>query len=189
MIGAFEPLIPRDLRLEVSERLDATGKILTPIDEAGRARGGASPARHGCRGDRHPFPAFYIDPVHEDRAAAIVEEMWPEGYVTVGHRMTSEFREYERGVTAAVNASVQPVLQRYLSRLQEGLAARGYRRDFLVMQGNGGTVSSRDATRAAVQTVMSGPASGVIASAFTRWKRASPTSSPTTWAAPRPTWR
>jgi len=50
--------------------------------------------------------------------------------VTAGHRTTSEFREYERGVTASINASVQPVLQRYLSRLQAGLAQRGYQRDF-----------------------------------------------------------
>jgi N-methylhydantoinase A len=167
MIGAFEPLIPRDLRLEVSERLDATGKILTPIDEEGVREAVRRLRAMDVEAIVIHFLHSYINPVHEDRAAAIVEEMWPEGYVTVGHRITSEFREYERGVTAAVNASVQPVLHRYLSRLQEGLAARGYRRDFLVMQGNGGTVSSRNATRAAVQTVMSGPASGVIASAFT----------------------
>ncbi|HYI06176.1 MAG TPA: hydantoinase/oxoprolinase family protein, partial [Reyranella sp.] len=167
MIGAFEPLISRDLRLEVSERLDATGKILTPIDDEGVREAVRRLRAMDVEAIVIHFLHSYINPVHEDRAAAIVEEMWPEGYVTVGHRITSEFREYERGVTASVNASVQPVLQRYLSRLQEGLAARGYRRDFLVMQGNGGTVSSRNATRAAVQTVMSGPASGVIASAFT----------------------
>jgi N-methylhydantoinase A len=167
MIGAFEPLIPRDLRLEVSERLDATGKILTPLDEEAVRQAVSRLREMAVEAIVIHFLHSYINPLHEDRAAAIVEEMWPGGYVTVGHRITSEFREYERGVTASVNASVQPVLQRYLSRLQQGLAARGYRRDFLVMQGNGGTVSSRNATRAAVQTVMSGPASGVIASAFT----------------------
>jgi N-methylhydantoinase A len=167
MIGAFEPLIPRDLRLEVRERLDATGKVLTPLDEEGVRQAVRRLREMDVEAIVIHFLHSYINPAHEERAAEIVAATWPEVYVTVGHRITSEFREYERGVTASVNASVQPVLQRYLTRLQEGLAARGYRRDFLVMQGNGGTVSSRNATRAAVQTVMSGPASGVIASAFT----------------------
>jgi N-methylhydantoinase A len=79
----------------------------------------------------------------------------------------SEYREYERGVTATVNACIQPVLDRYISRLREGLAERGYPRDLLVMQGNGGTVSSRIVAEAAVKTVMSGPASGVMAAAYT----------------------
>jgi N-methylhydantoinase A len=167
MIAAFEPLIPRDLRLEVTERMDAAGRVLKPLDEEGVRAAVQRLKELDVEAVVIHFLHSYINPAHEDRAAAIVAELWPNGHVTVGHRITSEFREYERGVTAAVNASVQPVLQRYLSRLQSGLAARGYRRDFLVMQGNGGTVSSRHAARAAVQTVMSGPASGVIAAAFT----------------------
>jgi N-methylhydantoinase A len=70
-------------------------------------------------------------------------------------------------VTAAVNASVQPVLARYLERLRAELAAKGFDRDILVMQGNGGTISSRLIAQAAVNTVMSGPASGVMAAAYT----------------------
>jgi N-methylhydantoinase A len=87
--------------------------------------------------------------------------------VTAGHAILSEYREYERGVTAAVNASVQPVLDRYLSRLRKELSAKSFDRDILVMQGNGGTISSTLIARAAVNTVMSGPASGVMAAAYT----------------------
>ena len=79
----------------------------------------------------------------------------------------SEYREFERGVTAAVNASVQPVLDRYLTRLRTELSAKGFSRDLLVMQGNGGTISSALIAKAAVNTVMSGPASGVMAAAYT----------------------
>ena len=93
--------------------------------------------------------------------------LWPNRYVTAGHRVVAEYREYERGTTAAVNAAIQPVLHRYIERLQGELAARGFRRDLLVMQGNGGTVSSAIVAEHAVATVMSGPASGVIAAAVT----------------------
>jgi N-methylhydantoinase A len=167
MIGEFEPLIPRELRMEVTERLDATGQVLKPLDERELRDAVQRLKDLDAESVLIHFLHSYINPEHELRAAAIVRELWPNDYVTVGHTITSEFREYERGVTGAVNASVQPVLQRYLQRLQTGLAERGYKRDFLVMQGNGGTVSSRNAAQAAVQTVMSGPASGVIASAFT----------------------
>ena len=81
--------------------------------------------------------------------------------------MVAEYREYERGTTAAVNAAIQPVLHRYIARLQGELAARGFTRELLVMQGNGGTVSSAIVAEHAVATVMSGPASGVIAAAVT----------------------
>ena len=85
----------------------------------------------------------------------------------MGHALLSEAREFERGVTASVNAAVQPILERYVERLRSELAARGYARDFLIMNGNGGMISARFVTRDAAKTVMSGPASGVIAAAYT----------------------
>ena len=147
MIGSFEPLISREHRLEVTERIDAAGKVLTPLDEDGVREAVRRLQEMDVEAVVIHFLHSYINPAHEERAAEIVAEMWPNDYVTVGHRIISEFREYERGVTASLNAAVQPVLQRYLSRLQSGLAERGYTRDFLVMQGNGGTVSSRNATQ------------------------------------------
>ncbi|MEL6209837.1 MAG: hydantoinase/oxoprolinase family protein, partial [Pseudomonadota bacterium] len=100
-------------------------------------------------------------------AAEIAAEIWGNGFITMGHALLSETREFERGVTAAVNASVQPLLERYLARLREDLAGRGYRGDLLVMNGNGGMVSSRLVAKEAAKTVMSGPASGVMAAAYT----------------------
>ena len=81
--------------------------------------------------------------------------------------MLLESREFERGVTAAVNASVQPLLARYLKRLSEELQGRGYLGELLIMNGNGGTISANRVVEEAVKTVMSGPASGVIAAAYT----------------------
>ncbi|TAJ29013.1 MAG: hydantoinase/oxoprolinase family protein [Reyranella sp.] len=165
--GTFVPVIDREVRLEVPERMDADGKVLTPLDEAAVADAAKKLLAAGCEAVVIHFLHSYINSTHERRAAEIVRSLWPNKYVTAGHAILSEYREYERGVTAAVNASVQPVLDRYLSRLRTELSAKGFDRDLLVMQGNGGTISSQLIAEAAVNTVMSGPASGVMAAAYT----------------------
>ena len=165
--GTFTPVIDREVRLEVPERMDADGKVLTPLDEEAVADATRRLLAAGCEAVVIHFLHSYINPAHERRAAEIVRGLWPNDYVTAGHVILSEYREYERGVTAAVNASVQPVLDRYLSRLRNELKAKGFDRDLLVMQGNGGTISSQLIAEAAVNTVMSGPASGVMAAAYT----------------------
>jgi N-methylhydantoinase A len=163
--GSFVPLIPRDLRLEVPERLDADGEVLVPLDEDAVRRAVAELREKGCEALVIHFLHSYRNPVHERRAAELAAEMWPNRYITAGHAILSEYREYERGTTAAVNAAVQPVLDRYVGRLQDELNGRGFARDLLVMQGNGGSVAARAVAEAAVNTVMSGPASGVMAAA------------------------
>ena len=165
--GTFRPLIEREYRLEVPERMDADGRVLTPLDEGAVAEAAKALFAMQCEAVVIHFLHSYINPAHELRAAEIVRELWPNPYVTAGHAILSEYREFERGVTAAVNASVQPVLDRYLSRLRSELSGKGFDRDILVMQGNGGTISSKLIARAAVNTVMSGPASGVMAAAYT----------------------
>jgi N-methylhydantoinase A len=167
LTGRFEPLIARELRREVAGRLDAEGHELVALDEAAVARETQALLAAGAEAIVIHFLHSYLNPAHERRAAEIVRAMWPNPFVTVGSDIVPEYREYERGVTATVNASVQPVLARYLDRLTGELAAQGYRHPLLVMQGNGGTVASHLVARFAVNTVMSGPASGVIAAART----------------------
>ncbi|MES2664676.1 MAG: hydantoinase/oxoprolinase family protein [Pseudomonadota bacterium] len=167
MHGQFVPVIPRDLRLEVPERMDAKGRIVTPLDEDALRLAVRSLRDMGCESLVIHFLHAYANPAHECRAAEVAAEVWPNAYVTMGHALLSESREYERGVTAAVNASVQPLLERYVARLADQLADRGYTRDLLVMNGNGGMVSARAVSREAVKTVMSGPASGVMAAVAT----------------------
>ncbi len=167
LTGWFEPLIPRELRLEVPERMDAQGEPVVPLDETATREAVRKLLAAGCESLVIHFLHSYINPAHERRALALARESWPNRYVTAGHAVLSEYREYERGVTAAVNASVQPILDRYLERLRSELTRRGFCRDLLVMQGNGGTVSAAIAAESAVNTVMSGPASGVIAAAYT----------------------
>lgn len=167
MTGKFSPLVPRDRRLEVDERMDVNGQVVRPLDEAGVAAAARALLAMGCESVVIHFLHAYANPAHELRAGEIVREIWPNDYVTLGHALLSEFREYERGTTASVNAAVQPILDRYVHRLQGDLEAQGFAHDLLVMNGNGGTVSARLVARDAAKTVMSGPASGVIAAAAT----------------------
>jgi N-methylhydantoinase A len=167
MHGSFTPVIPRDLRLEVPERMDARGRIVTPLDEEALQAAVTRLRDEGCEALVIHFLHAYANPSHEQRAGQIAREIWPNDYITLGHALLSESREYERGVTAAVNASVQPLLERYVARLAAQLAAKGYQRDLLVMNGNGGMVAAKDVAKEAVKTVMSGPASGVMAAVAT----------------------
>lgn len=167
MTGQFTPIIPRDLRLEVSERMDAKGRILTPLDEDELRQNVTKLAELGCESLVIHFLHAYANPVHEQRAAEIAAEIWPSQYITCGHALLSESREFERGVTAAVNASVQPLLERYVQSLATALRDKGYQHDLLVMNGNGGMVPASQVSAEAVKTVMSGPASGVMAAVAT----------------------
>ncbi|MER9830978.1 hydantoinase/oxoprolinase family protein [Mesorhizobium sp. M0134] len=167
MTGTFVPIIPRNLRLEVSERVEASGAVRIPLDEAEMRAAISQLIAAGCESLVIHFLHSYANPRHERRAAEIAAELWPNGYITTGHALLSEAREFERGVTASVNASVQPILERYVERLRKELASKGYARDFLIMNGNGGMISARFVTRESAKTVMSGPASGVIAAAYT----------------------
>ncbi|QDL91672.1 hydantoinase/oxoprolinase family protein [Paroceanicella profunda] len=167
MKGEFRPIIPRDLRLEVPERMGAAGNTLTPLDEDALRAAVTALKEDGCESLVIHFLHAYANPAHELRAAEVAAGIWPNGNITMGHALLSESREYERGVTAAVNASVQPLLRRYVERLADTLAGRGYRHDVLVMNGNGGMVSARHVAEEAAKTVMSGPASGVMAAAYT----------------------
>jgi N-methylhydantoinase A len=165
--GRFVPLIERHLRLEVDERMDAEGRVLVPLAEVQVTAAARQLVALGAESVVVHFLHSYLNPAHELRAAELVRAVWPNRYVTAGHNVVAEYREYERGTTAAVNAAIQPVLHRYIERLQKELAGRGFARELLVMQGNGGTVASGIVAEHAVATVMSGPASGVIAAATT----------------------
>lgn len=167
LFGTFEPLIPRELRIEVPERMDARGQVLTALDEGSVRQAAQALLDAGCESLVIHFLHAYANPAHELRAAELARAIWPNDYITMGHALLSEYREYERGTTASVNAAVQPILDRYVRRLQGELEVQGFAHDLLVMNGNGGTVSARLVARDAAKTVMSGPASGVMAAAAT----------------------
>ena len=170
MTGSFECIIPRELRLEVRERVDCDGEIVEGLNEADVLKAVEQLLESGVEAVIIHYLHSYKNDVHERRTEEIVKELWPNPFITRGSALVSEFREYERGTTAAINAAIQPVLHRYIERLQQKLKDGGYSKDLLVMQGNGGTVSSGIVSTDAVKTVMSGPASGVMAAAYTASK-------------------
>lgn len=165
MTGVFEPLIAREFRREVPERMDIRGAIITPLDEAALKREIKALIAMGAESLLIHFLHAYANPAHELRAREIAQQLWPNDHITLGSQVLSEFREYERGTTASINAAVRPVLARYIGDLAGRLEAEGYARDLLVMTGNGGTVAAGQVADQAVKTVMSGPASGVMAAA------------------------
>ena len=167
MLGKFVPIIPRDLRYEVNERINASGKVIKSLSEIEIINATKKLLKLGCESIVIHFLHSYANNQHELMALEIISKIWPNNYITMGHSLLSENREYERGVTAAINASVQPILEKYLNKLEKELVSNGYTGELLVMNGNGGTISSKLVVEEAAKTVMSGPASGVIAAAHT----------------------
>ena len=167
MTGSFECIIPRELRLEVGERVDCDGEVVEELNEEDVLAAVKQLLESGAEALVIHYLHSYKNDSHERKTEEIARKIWPNTFVTRGSALVSEFREYERGTTAAINAAIQPVLHRYIERLQQKLKEEGYSKDLLVMQGNGGTVSSGIVAEDAVKTVMSGPASGVMAAAYT----------------------
>ena len=163
--GDFEPVVPRDLRLEVPERVLADGTIHTPVDlEAVRAAGQALLDR-GCAAVAVLFVNAYANPENERAALEALRALWPNPHVTCSSDILPEIREFERFSTTALNAYLQPEVSGYLARLETALRERGFGGEFLIVQSNGGVMTVDTACRLPVRTALSGPAAGVIAAA------------------------
>jgi N-methylhydantoinase A len=161
--GMFEPLIARHNRLEMAERTDYGGNILQPVDEQEVATQARQLLDNGVEAVVVSFLHSYANPGNEQRARQALEKIWPNPYIVIASEVLPEFREFERTSTAVVNAYVQPLIDRYLRSLAQQLRQQGYKRDVLLIQSNGGVMSLDVSRRFSVNTVMSGPAAGVIA--------------------------
>ena len=161
--GSYEPLVPRDRRKEVTERITAEGDIHVPLDETGLIASAKELVEDGVEAIIISFLNAYTNSTHEQRAKALLESHWPDIYVVASADILPLFREFERTSTAVVNAYVQPIVSRYLARLQDRLKTHGYNGNLLIMQSNGGMMSVEAAQDFSVNTVLSGPAAGVIA--------------------------
>ncbi len=158
-------LAPGARRLEVRERLAASGEVLVPLDEAGVVRAADMLVAHGCRAIAVCFLFSFLDDRHERRAAALIRERHPDVALSLSSEVDPAFREYERTVVTAFDAYVKPVLSRYLARMDEDLAASGIRAPLQVMQSRGGVCAADTAARRPVRLFLSGPAAGVIGGA------------------------
>jgi N-methylhydantoinase A len=156
------PIVPRDLRFEITERLNFKGEVLTPLDEEGMRKIAKRLRASGIEAVAVCFLHSYANPAHELRAAEILAATYPELHVSLSHQIMGEWREYERFSTTALNAYVMPVMSNYLSKLEEELAGRRFEGALGIMQSTGGVMSSDVAKRVPIRTLESGPAGGVM---------------------------
>ena len=158
-----EVLIARDLRLEVPERVLFDGRIETALDERAVREAARALRQAGVQAVAISFLYGFVRPEHEAAVLRIVAEEFPEAFACAGHGVAPEFREYERLSTVVVNAYLGPVMQGYIRRLGERLAALGLGVPPHLTQSNGGVIGFDQAGRMPVRTVLSGPSTGVIA--------------------------
>ena len=121
------PLVPRDLRLPVPERIEARGRVIVPLDEGALAETAKTLARESVTSVAIGFLHSYVNPAHERRAREVLSKLLPDLWITLSSEACPEMREYERWCTACANAYVQPLMDRYLSRLVDALRERGIR--------------------------------------------------------------
>lgn len=165
LTGSFEPAVPRHRRAEVAERTLADGSIRTPVDPDEVVEVARRLVADGAEALCVVFINAYADDRNERAATAAIRAAFPGLYVQCSSEILPEIREFERTSTTALNACLQPVVSRYLDRLDAGLRAEGFAGRLLIVQSNGGVMTVETAARLPVRTALSGPAAGVIAAA------------------------
>lgn len=157
-----KPFIRRQLRREVTERVNFKGEILTPLAEEELKPLVEEFRSLGIEAVAVCFLHAYANPVHEQAAVARIRKLWPEVAVIASHEITREWREYERTNTTVLSAYVLPIVERYLNRLESGLEARDIRTNPYIMQSNGGIATAAAAKANPITLVESGPVGGML---------------------------
>jgi N-methylhydantoinase A len=155
-------LVPRELRMEVPERLRHDGGVEIPLDED-RMRAAARALREaGVQAVAVSFLYGFVRPEHERRAVEILRQEMPDVFISAGHEIAPEFREYERLSTVVLNAYLGPVMRRYIGLLAPRLRELGMMATPHLTQSNGGVIGFPTAAEMPVRTVLSGPSTGVV---------------------------
>jgi len=157
------PVVTRAASFEIAERILADGTIETPLDVADVTRRLLPALKTGC----YEVVAIcllnaYVNPAHERGLRDILASALPDLHVTISSDITREFREFERASTTTLSAYVQPVIDRYIQRFRQRLAAEQFRGRFSVMQSNGGRLPAEAMRANAINALLSGPAAGVM---------------------------
>ncbi|WOH63744.1 hydantoinase/oxoprolinase family protein [Bradyrhizobium sp. BWA-3-5] len=158
-----EALVSRDLRIEVPERVLHTGSVETPLDEAALRAAVRKLKEAKVEAVAVCFLYSFIESRHEEIAARVLKEEFPEAFSSVSHKVAPEFREYERMSTAVVNGYLGPVMQGYVKRLVSRLDDLKVPASPHLTQSNGGVIGPDTAAELPVRTVLSGPSTGVVA--------------------------
>lgn len=161
-----DPLVPRRHRLEVSERMDRDGNVLTPLDLQELREAAQRLAADDIEAIAVCFLHAYRNPAHERQAAAAIRAACPDLAVSISSDVVAELWEYQRCNTTCANAYVQPLMSRYIARLERELRARGFRGELRFMHSAGGLLSTETARDFPIRMLESGPAGGGLATAF-----------------------
>ena len=164
--GMFDPIVSRELRVEVDERVLADGTVLSLLDKTDVKTAAEKLLARGAKSVCIFFINSYANDTNEKRAVEILKEIWPNNHITSSSEILPEIREFERCSTATLNAYLQPPIGDYLERLEGGLRKGGFGGEVLIVQSNGGVMSVDMARSFPVRTALSGPAAGVIAGAY-----------------------
>ena len=164
-----EPLIPRTMRFEVDERMGPKGEVVIPLNMNAIAELSCCFREAGVDSVAIFFINSYVNPLHEEQAAALLKTLLPDIYVTHSADLTREWYEYERVSTVAANAFVGQQVSDYVTRLEDDLVDRKFAGSIFMMGSNGGLLSTRQTCRQPIALVESGPIGGCIgASSYAR---------------------
>jgi len=161
-----EPLIPRELRREVDERVTRDGDVVEPLDEAGVRALVDELVEEGVQSIAVSLIHAYRNPEHERCIGQIIQDGYPEITVSLSSRVAPLIGEYERTSTVAADAYVKPLLRRYITDLLEQLRALGFQREFYMMLSSGGITTAAAAIDFPIRLLESGPAAGAFAASY-----------------------
>lgn len=161
-----DPYVQRRDRLEVTERVDYAGNVVTPLDEEGSREAIRVFKKRGIDTIAISLINAYTNGEHEQRLKKLVKEEYPDAFVCSSHEILPEMFEHERTSTTVINAALVPVVREYLTDLSTQLAERGYNDDVLAMHSGGGVMTTDAIAYYAARIANSGPTAGAIAGQY-----------------------
>jgi len=156
------PLVPRERRFEVAERIGATGEVVVPLDEGAVERVAKLIAADQVQAVAVCFLNSFVNPTHERRAGELLRRILPDCFVTLSVDVLPQIREYERTSSTVINAYIGPPVKSYLQTMLTGLARAGVRGPLMIMQSSGGLLDAHAVVDKPAQIIECGPAAGVI---------------------------
>ncbi|RUM96615.1 hydantoinase/oxoprolinase family protein [Pseudaminobacter arsenicus] len=166
MKGEFQPLVARSRRSEIRERMDAEGRVLVELDRAAARAAIEALIADGVESIAVVLMHSYVNAEHEEICRELIAEFGDRVFISLSHDVLPEIGEFERTSTTVINAYLQPLISRYLERVDRELRSAGFSGPFHIMQSNGGVLNAENSARAACRSVLSGPAGGLMAAHF-----------------------
>jgi N-methylhydantoinase A len=158
-----KPLVPRFLRIGVSERMNYRGEEIMPLDIEECLGAARFLIEKGVKSIAICFLFAYLNPSHEEQAAKLIRKKYSDVKLSLSSQILTQWREYERTMTTVADAYIKPLMADYISNLNRKLRGKGFRSNLLIMKSNGGVMTATASMERPIETFLSGPAGGAIA--------------------------